>query len=107
MVDLSARITSDGAQGSRAETALRIGILLPGTPNRFFDKITSGMRSMLVGERPHQLLLVPSDFSRPDDTASLDALIDAGVDALVVVAPRLSPQQLDDAARRMPWSSHP
>ena len=73
------------ARGLRGQT-YTIGVLLPDIRNPFFPEILDGITDTLRGTDYH-VLLGPSCDSEKDEATITNAMIDRGMDGLVLIAP--------------------
>ncbi len=89
------------ARGMRGQT-YTIGVMLPDIRNPFFPEIVDGLTEAL-GDTPYQVLLGPGGCN--DEQAEVrvtEAMIDRGMDAMVLVAPVSSRSRLEHVARTVP-----
>jgi LacI family transcriptional regulator len=92
---------SAAARGMRGQT-YTIGVMLPDIRNPFFPEILDGLTEAL-GDTPYQVLLGPGGCN--DEHAEVrvtEAMIDRGMDAMVLVAPISSRSRLEHVARTVP-----
>jgi LacI family transcriptional regulator len=89
------------ARGLRGQT-YTIGVMLPDIRNPFFPEILDGLTEAL-GNTPYQVLLGPGGCNDQQAEARvIEAMIDRGMDAMVLVAPVSPRSQLDHVARTVP-----
>ncbi|MFE5671646.1 LacI family DNA-binding transcriptional regulator [Agromyces sp. NPDC056523] len=88
------------ARGMRGKT-YTIGMLVSDIENPYFSVLTSGAKDVLQ-EQGYELLIAPGGYSAETQQAMLDALIDHRMDGLILVAPRISAEDLASAAQQIP-----
>lgn len=88
------------ARGLRGQT-YTIGVLLPDIRNPFFPEILDGLTDTLRGTDYH-VLLGPSCDSEQDEAKITDAMIDRGMDGLILIAPLLPRPHLERLAKTVP-----
>ncbi|MFI5910691.1 LacI family DNA-binding transcriptional regulator [Dactylosporangium sp. NPDC051541] len=88
------------ARGMRGRT-YTIGVMLPDIRNPFFADILEGLHERLDGTG-YQLLHGSSYNSEDTEARVIDAMIDHGMDGLVLIAPLSSRTALDRIARAAP-----
>jgi LacI family transcriptional regulator len=87
------------ARGMRGQT-YTIGLMLPDLHNPFFAQLFDGFADRLGGTDYH--VLVGSSLCGTDELEVTDALIDRGMDGLVLVAPTATQAQIDTSAAGVP-----
>jgi len=87
------------ARGMRGQT-YTIGMMLPDLRNPFFPDIVDGFVEQLA-DTDYQVLLGTS-FCGEDEARVTEALVDRGMDGLVLVAPLATQAELDRAAAIVP-----
>ncbi|TCC30965.1 LacI family DNA-binding transcriptional regulator [Kribbella speibonae] len=89
------------ARGLRGQT-YTIGVMLPDIRNPFFPEIVDGLTEAL-STTPYQVLLGPGGCNNePAEARVTEAMIDRGMDALVLVAPVSPRTHLEHVARTVP-----
>ncbi|TCO42546.1 LacI family transcriptional regulator [Kribbella antiqua] len=89
------------ARGMRGQT-YTIGVMLPDIRNPFFPEILDGLTEALR-DTPYQVLLGPGGCNDAQAEARVtEAMIDRGMDAMVLVAPISSRSRLEHIARSVP-----
>jgi LacI family transcriptional regulator len=88
------------ARGMRGQT-YTIGMMLPDLRNPFFPEIVDGFVEQLA-DTDYQVLLGTSFCGKQEETRVTDALIDRGMDGLVLVAPTATRAELDRSAGTAP-----
>lgn len=89
------------ARGMRGQT-YTIGVMLPDIRNPFFPEIVDGLTEAL-GDTPYQVLLGPGGCNNEQaEVRVTEAMIDRGMDAMVLVAPISSRSRLEHVARTVP-----
>jgi LacI family transcriptional regulator len=88
------------ARGLRGKT-FTIGVMLSDIHNPFFGVLTDGLRHNL-GPAGYEVLIGPGGASPRSQRAMIDALMDRGMDGLVIVAPVVSGDVLEQTGRRLP-----
>ena len=92
---------SASARGMRGQT-YTIGVMLPDLRNPFFPEILDGVNDRLHGTGYHVLLGPGSCADEKAEAEATDALIDRGMDGLILVAPTAPRARLDEIARTVP-----
>ncbi len=88
------------ARGMRGQT-YAIGVLLPDIRNPFFPDILDGLTDALR-DTDYQVLLGPGCNGERAETKVTEAMIDHGMDGLVLIAPLSPTKQLDRVAEAVP-----
>ena len=88
------------ARGMRGQT-YTLGVLLPDLRNPFFADIMAGINEALVRTQ-YQPLLGVGESAITTEHAVIDAMIDRQMDGLLLIAPRLSREELEKIARNVP-----
>jgi LacI family transcriptional regulator len=88
------------ARGMRGQT-YTLGVLLPDLRNPFFADIMAGVNAALERTQ-YQSLLGFGDSVALQEHALVEAMIDRQMDGLILIAPRLSGEELDRFAERLP-----
>ena len=88
------------ARGLRGQT-YTIGVLLPDIRNPFFPDIIDGITGALR-DTDYHVLLGPSCDNEKDEAKITDAMVDRGMDGIVLIAPVMSPRRLDRLAQTIP-----
>lgn len=88
------------ARGMRGQT-YTIGMMLPDIRNPFFPDIIDGFVGQLA-DTDYQVLLGTSFCGQDAEARVTDALIDRGMDGLVLVAPTVTQAELDRHAGTLP-----
>jgi len=88
------------ARGMRGQT-YTIGMMLPDLRNPFFPDIVDGFVQQLDGT-DYQVLLGTSFCGHEPESRVTDALIDRGMDGMVLVAPTATRAQLNHTAETVP-----
>ncbi len=88
------------ARGMRGQT-YTLGVLLPDLRNPFFADIMAGLNDALVRTQ-YQPLLGVGESAPTTERALVDAMIDRQMDGLILVAPRITPADLDKIAEHTP-----
>lgn len=92
---------SAAARGMRGQT-YTIGVMLPDIRNPFFPDILDGLTDAL-SDTPYQVLLGPGGCNDEQaETRVTDAMIDRGMDAMVLVATISPRSRLEQIARAAP-----
>lgn len=100
MADLGYRPYA-AARGMRGQT-YTIGVMLPDIRNPFFPEIIDGLTDALQ-DTPYQVLLGPGGCNDEQAEARVtEAMIDRGMDAMVLVAPISPRSHLEHVARTVP-----
>jgi LacI family transcriptional regulator len=89
-----------GARGMRGQT-YTIGVMLPDIRNPFFPEILDGLTEWLH-DTDYQVLLGPGCNGQEAETRVTDAMVDRGMDGLVLVAPVSSRSRLEHLAGIVP-----
>lgn len=89
-----------GARGLRGQT-YTIGVLLPDIRNPFFPEILDGITGALAGTE-YQVFLGPGCNGEQAEAQVTAAMIDRGMDGVVLVAPVSSRDRLEDIASAVP-----
>ncbi|WP_244210881.1 LacI family DNA-binding transcriptional regulator [Amycolatopsis kentuckyensis] len=88
------------ARGLRGQT-YTIGVMLPDIRNPFFPEILDGLTDTLR-DTDYHVLLGPSCDNETDETQLTDAMVDRGMDGLVLIAPVMSKARLERLAQTVP-----
>jgi LacI family transcriptional regulator len=88
------------ARGLRGQT-YTIGVMLPNIRNPFFPEILDGLTDWLAGT-DYQVLLGPGCNGEEAEARVTEAMIDRGMDGLVLIAPVSSRSHLDQVAGLVP-----
>ena len=80
------------ARGMRGQT-YTLGFLIPDMHNPFFADITAGLNAALERTQ-YQVLLGVSDSARTKERALIDNMIDRRMDGLMIIGPRLLPEEV-------------
>jgi LacI family transcriptional regulator len=88
------------ARGMRGKT-YTIGVMLPDISNPFFPEILGGLTGRLHAT-DYQVLLGPSCEGEEAEAKVIEALVDRGMDGVVLVAPISPRPYLDEVAREVP-----
>ncbi|MEU1003856.1 LacI family DNA-binding transcriptional regulator [Streptomyces tibetensis] len=88
------------ARGMRGRT-YTIGVMLPDIRNPFFPEILDGITGCLE-DTDYQVLLGPGCNGEKEELRVTEAMIDRGMDGLVLVAPVSSRDRLDHVASVLP-----
>jgi LacI family transcriptional regulator len=88
------------ARGMRGQT-YTIGVMLPDIRNPFFPEILDGLTESLHGT-DYQVLLGPGGNGENAEARVTEAMIDRGMDGLVLVAPTSSATRLEHIAGTVP-----
>lgn len=88
------------ARGLRGQT-YTIGVMLPDIRNPFFPDILDGLTDALR-DTDYQVLLGPSCDNENDETKITDAMLDRGMDGLILIAPVLPRPRLERLATTIP-----
>jgi LacI family transcriptional regulator len=88
------------ARGMRGQT-YAIGVMLPDIRNPFFPDILDGLTDALR-DTDYQVLLGPGCNGERAETKVTEAMIDHGMDGLVLIAPVSPARQLDRVAEAVP-----
>jgi LacI family transcriptional regulator len=88
------------ARGLRGQT-YTIGVLLPDIRNPFFPDILDGITDTLR-DTDYHVLLGPSCDSEEDEAKITNAMIDRGMDGLILIAPLLPRPRLEHLATTVP-----
>ncbi|MFJ4539661.1 LacI family DNA-binding transcriptional regulator [Streptomyces tibetensis] len=88
------------ARGMRGRT-YTIGVMLPDIRNPFFPEILDGITGRLE-DTDYQVLLGPGCNGEKEELRVTEAMIDRGMDGLVLVAPVSSRDRLDHVASVLP-----
>ncbi|MEU6912875.1 LacI family DNA-binding transcriptional regulator [Streptomyces olindensis] len=88
------------ARGLRGRT-YTIGVMLPDIRNPFFPEILDGVTGRLEGT-DYQVLLGPGGNGEKEEARVTDAMIDRGMDGLVLVAPVSPRDRLEHVASAVP-----
>lgn len=89
-----------GARGLRGQT-YTVGVMLPDLRNPFFPDILDGLTDTLR-DTDYQVLLGPSCDNEEAEAKITNAMLDRGMDGLVLIAPVLSRPKLDHLATTVP-----
>ena len=89
-----------GARGLRGQT-YTVGVMLPDLRNPFFPDILDGLTDTLH-DTDYQVLLGPSCDNEEAEAKITNAMLDRGMDGLVLIAPVLSRPKLDHLATTVP-----
>ncbi|MGI5193235.1 LacI family DNA-binding transcriptional regulator [Streptomyces sp. CA-288835] len=89
-----------GARGLRGKT-YTLGVMLPDIRNPFFPEVLDGITHTLQ-DTEYQVLLGPGDCGEKGEARVTEALIDRGMDGLILVAPLASRKRLDEVASAVP-----
>jgi LacI family transcriptional regulator len=88
------------ARGLRGQT-YTIGVMLPDIRNPFFPEILDGITDTLRATDYH-VLLGPSCDNEKDETTLTEAMVDRGMDGLVLIAPVMPQARLEHLAKTVP-----
>ena len=88
IVDLGYRPLA-AARGMRGQT-YTIGVMLPDIRNPFFPEIIDGLTERLT-DTDYEVLVGPSTSSQDEQARIVEAMIDRGMDGLVLVSPTSPP----------------
>lgn len=88
------------ARGMRGQT-YTLGFIIPDLHNPFFADILAGVNTALQRTQ-YQTLLGVSDSTMQIETALVDAMIDRQMDGLMVIGPRMSAEDRNRMAERIP-----
>ncbi|MFG1663858.1 LacI family DNA-binding transcriptional regulator [Streptomyces sp. Y7] len=88
------------ARGLRGQT-YTIGVMLPDIRNPFFPEILDGVTTRLA-DTDYQVLLGPGCNGEKEEARVTEAMIDRGMDGLVLVAPVSSRSRLERVASLVP-----
>jgi DNA-binding LacI/PurR family transcriptional regulator len=88
------------ARGMRGQT-YTLGVLLPDLRNPFFAEIMDGVNRYLAST-PYQALLGLGQSAVRLEHNLVENMLDRQMDGLLLVAPRLPIQEIEDIARRIP-----
>ncbi|MEV7098759.1 LacI family DNA-binding transcriptional regulator [Amycolatopsis sp. NPDC051045] len=88
------------ARGLRGQT-YTIGVMLPDIRNPFFPEILDGLTDTLR-DTDYHVLLGPSCDNEKDEGKLTDAMVDRGMDGLVLIAPVMSKARLEHLAKTIP-----
>ncbi|MDQ7807864.1 LacI family DNA-binding transcriptional regulator [Amycolatopsis sp. A133] len=88
------------ARGLRGQT-YTIGVMLPDIRNPFFPEILDGLTDTLR-DTDYHVLLGPSCDNEKDEGKLTDAMVDRGMDGLVLIAPVMSQVRLERLANTVP-----
>ena len=88
------------ARGLRGQT-YTIGIMLPDIRNPFFPDILDGITDTLR-DTDYHVLLGPSCDNETDEGKLTDAMVDRGMDGLILIAPVMSKARLERLATTVP-----
>jgi LacI family transcriptional regulator len=88
------------ARGMRGQT-YTLGFLIPDLHNPFFADILAGVNTALERTQ-YQTLLGVSDSTTQIETALVDAMIDRQMDGLMIIGPRMSDDDRNRMAERIP-----
>ncbi|WP_284748320.1 LacI family DNA-binding transcriptional regulator [Amycolatopsis sp. RTGN1] len=88
------------ARGLRGQT-YTIGVMLPDIRNPFFPDILDGLTDTLR-DTDYHVLLGPSCDNEKDEGKLTDAMVDRGMDGLVLIAPVMSHSRLERLAATIP-----
>jgi LacI family transcriptional regulator len=89
-----------GARGLRGRT-YTIGLFLPDLRNPFFPEILDGVNDTLRGTDYHVLMGASCDDEQ-SETEVVDAMVDRGMDGMVLIAPTSSRRRLEKLATTVP-----
>jgi LacI family transcriptional regulator len=89
-----------GARGMRGQT-YTIGMMLPDLRNPFFPEIVQGFAESL-SDTDYQVLLGTSFCGQEAEARVTEALIDRGMDGLVLIAPTAAQAEIDRSAGAVP-----
>ncbi|WP_369029676.1 MULTISPECIES: LacI family DNA-binding transcriptional regulator [Streptomyces] len=89
-----------GARGLRGQT-YTIGVMLPDIRNPFFPDVLDGITGWL-GDTEYQVLLGPGCNGEKEEARVTAAMLDRGMDGLVLVAPVSSRAHLEHVASSVP-----
>jgi len=88
------------ARGMRGQT-YTLGFLIPDMHNPFFADIMAGLNAALERTQ-YQVLLGVSDSARTKERALIDNMIDRRMDGLMIIGPRLFPEEVARIAEQIP-----
>jgi LacI family transcriptional regulator len=89
-----------GARGMRGQT-YTIGLMLPDIRNPFFPEIIDGFVERLA-QTQYEVLLGTSFCGEDAESRVTEAMIDRGMDGIVLIAPTLAQAELNRTARTVP-----
>jgi LacI family transcriptional regulator len=89
-----------GARGMRGQT-YTIGLMLPDIRNPFFPEVIDGFVERLAGTQ-YEVLLGTSFCGEDAEARVSEAMIDRGMDGMVLIAPTVSQAELNRTARIVP-----
>lgn len=78
-----------------------LGVMVPDIDNPFFPQIIGGLTEQLR-DTDYRVLLGPADCGHETEAQVTEALIDRGMDGLVLIAPTSTQRQLEETARSVP-----
>lgn len=90
------------ARGMRGQT-YTLGVILPDIHNPFFTDIMSGVNAALERTQ-YQTLLGIGQWSVGAQQEVIDAMIDRQMDGIILIGPRMQPEDLDALAARIPMT---
>lgn len=88
------------ARGMRGQS-YTLGVLLPDIRNPFFADIMAGVNSALERTQ-YQPLLGVSHLAVATEFALIESMIDRQMDAIIMIGPHLTVEEINDVARRIP-----
>jgi LacI family transcriptional regulator len=88
------------ARGMRGQT-YTIGVMLPDIRNPFFPEILDGVTDTL-GDTDYHVLLGPSCDNGKDEARITDAMVDRGMDGIILIAPVMPRRHLERLAATVP-----
>ncbi|NEA63526.1 LacI family DNA-binding transcriptional regulator [Streptomyces sp. SID12488] len=89
-----------GARGLRGQT-YTIGVMLPDIRNPFFPDVLDGITGRL-GDTEYQVLLGPGCNGEKEEARVTEAMLDRGMDGLILVAPVSPRTHLEQVASTVP-----
>ncbi|MEU6228006.1 LacI family DNA-binding transcriptional regulator [Streptomyces sp. NPDC047042] len=89
-----------GARGLRGQT-YTIGVMLPDIRNPFFPEVLDGITDWL-GDTEYQVLLGPGCNGEKEEARVTEAMVDRGMDGLILVAPVSPRPHLEHIASSVP-----
>ncbi|WP_055712039.1 LacI family DNA-binding transcriptional regulator [Streptomyces torulosus] len=89
-----------GARGLRGQT-YTIGVMLPDIRNPFFPEILDGVTASLA-DTEYQVFLGPGCNGEKEEARVTEAMIDRGMDGIILVAPVSPPAHLEHIAASAP-----
>jgi LacI family transcriptional regulator len=89
-----------GARALRG-SSLTVGVMLPELSSFYVSEVTEALAQELK-ETPYSVVVIPAGYDLAGQTEAVESLLDRRIDGLVVIAPWVAADWLENVARRTP-----